>query len=77
MRHKWDGKLKRGVEYVTCVKCGCMKQRYYGLMLYFTDHQKDPFIKAPNCDIANGFTTLSKEEVERGRSDAYDYVVGE
>lgn len=49
MRHKWNGKLKRGTEYVTCVKCGCMKQRYYGLMLYFTDQQKDPFIKAPEC----------------------------
>jgi len=51
MRHKWDGKLSRKNKFVTCIECGCSKQRYYGLILYFTDYQKDPFLKAPECKI--------------------------
>lgn len=48
-RHKWDKKLNRKDKYATCIDCGCVKQKYYGSILYFTDRQ-EPFIKAPMCN---------------------------
>jgi hypothetical protein len=64
MRHKWDGKLKRGVHFVTCVKCRTSKQRYYGVMLYFTDLHKDPFEKAPNCEIVEHYNKCPNAELK-------------
>jgi len=46
MRHKWTNKGA----YHEC-KCGCIKQKYYGLWLYFMPDIRDPFLKAPKCLI--------------------------
>lgn len=57
MRHRWNHKLNRKDKYATCIKCGCVKEKYYGVMLYFTYKQKDPFLKAPKCDKPFDYTT--------------------
>lgn len=63
MRHKWNGKLKRGTGYVTCVKCGTIKQKYYGVMLYFTDLHNHPFDKSPNCEAVQHYKKHSNAEL--------------
>lgn len=66
MRHRWDGKLgkhnKKG--YVSCIKCGCSKQRYYGSTLYFVDYLKDPFMTAPDCNMVKHFGTYPNMEID-------------
>jgi len=62
MRHKWIH--KKG--FSECVKCGCSKQKYYGLLLYFVDGIKDPFLKAPPCKIKTLITNnLTADETNQ------------
>ena len=51
MRHKWIKKRNGKLVYWECVKCGCTKQKDWGLPWFYfpIEHPSMPLFKAPPC----------------------------
>lgn len=55
IRHKWVKKGKKPWVYWECSRCGCSKQKDYGMpWYYFLPDRELPRIKAPACIVTEG-----------------------
>ena len=67
-RHKWVKQRNGKLVYWECPKCGCVKQKDWGLpWFYFHDDKELPHLKAPPCNnkTRDTITTHDLNEIDR------------
>jgi len=65
-RHKWVKKGKKPLVYWECSRCGCTKQKDYGMpWFYFPQGEELPIFKSPPCSSPK-HETESNQKTEGG-----------